>query len=349
MNTQKLVSLHDFTSLGCGGVADELIEVANAEELLEVLKNIDQSQKLTILGYGTNIYVADAGLRGLTVVTHGGKIEFLGDSGVIVADAGVWWDDLVAASIDKGLWGLELMSGIPGGIGGAVVGNIAAYGEAVADTVVWVEVFARDDGKVKRLLANELHFGYRQSVLQHTPQSIVLRAAFQLSNSRTKEVKYQGALDYARENQLDLDTLQNTRAVILGHREQAVSLYDWRSRDKQVKSAGSFFKNPLVPAGLAEQIISFEEADRTMEQVKASNMVHGGDARRVSAAQVLLAAGFTRGQQWGGVRLHPSHILKLENTGAATAEDILAVRDLITQKVEQVFGITLESEVKYLS
>ena len=84
------------------------------------------------------------------------------------------------------------------------------------------------------------------------------------------------------------------------------------------------------------------------EDLLRQNIIHGGDKSRVSAAHVLLAAGFARGQTWGNVRLHPDHILKIENIGNASAQEIYDVVQNIISTVQQKLGITLEPEVRFL-
>jgi UDP-N-acetylmuramate dehydrogenase len=104
----------------------------------------------------------------------------------------------------------------------------------------------------------------------------------------------------------------------------------------------------LVDESQVQKILEHEEFKVSREQLLRQNVIHGGDKTRVSAAHVLLAAGFERGQTWGEVRLHPNHILKIENTGNATAQEIYDVVQIILGTVEQKLGIKLEPEVRFL-
>jgi UDP-N-acetylenolpyruvoylglucosamine reductase len=92
----------------------------------------------------------------------------------------------------------------------------------------------------------------------------------------------------------------------------------------------------------------FDETGKSPEQITKMNAVHGGDNLRVSAAHVLLAAGFKRGQTWGPVRLHPKNLLKIENTGGATARQIYDAAQLIINTVQNQLGISLEPEAQLL-
>lgn len=156
-------------------------------------------------------------------------------------------------------------------------------------------------------------------------------------------VNYQRALDTAEEIGLDPTQLEARRRIILETRRRGGSLLDGHSH-----TAGSFFRNPLVTPKQADHIISFDETGKTAAQISKMNRSHGGDDLRISAAHVLLAAGFERGQSWGPVRLHPDHVLKIENTGGATAQNIYDVSSEIAATVQHKLGITLKSEVKLI-
>lgn len=343
MNTERDFPLAPYTSFHCGGNAEEAVLVHDSTELEKVLRERTPDW---FLGFGSNSLVSDNGLPGLTLIMRGGRI--VEEDGQLIADAGVWWDDLVLHAISKNLWGLECMSAIPGGVGAAVVGNIAAYGQAVADTLQWVDIYDTTEQSSKRLSADELELQYRKSTtLQNNRSLLVIRAAFKLTASPAKEIEYESALSVARDNGYDLSTLSGRRQAILGARDKAGSLWDYRHPEGN-RTAGSFFRNPLVDHETATRIMSFDETGKSLALLEKMNRVHGGDASRVSAAHVLLAAGFERGQSWGEVRLHPQHVLKIENAGHAKAHDIYDVAGEIISTVKQKLNVDLEPEVRFL-
>jgi UDP-N-acetylmuramate dehydrogenase len=344
MNVQYNAPLAPLTSLKCGGPAKVLMITSNTEELLEGLRAANGNH-LNILGYGTNSLISDYGLDGTTIITRGGNLSFQDD--LVVADTGAWWDDLVQLSIEKELWGIELMSGIPSSVGGAIMGNIAAYGQQISDTLAWIEVFNRDTAQVQKLSANEITFNYRSSSLQNQLNFVILRAAFCLSPYSTTHLGYASAQSAAEKLGLDTGSLHNRRLIILEARGQAGSLWDPNDANAQ-HTAGSFFKNPLVSQTQAEEIATYDETGKSLERLLAQNRIHGGDTRRSSAAHVLLAAGFERGQTWGAVRLHPDHILKIENTGGAKAQEVYDVAQLVIRRVREELGIVLEPEVTFI-
>lgn len=345
MRTQQNVALADFTSFGTGGPAQTLITIDETSELADVLR--DCVRPIWFLGDGANVLVSDDGLPGTTLHLKTSEIKI--DDETFVVDAGVEWDTLVQKSIDHNLWGLERTSGIPGSVGAAVVGNIAAYGQAVSETLQWVDVIdtKSDNQQTVRLSSNELGLEYRYSKFQ-TPEFktyLITRAAFTLSKE-SKPLEYASALKVASELSLDANDLNQRREIILEARRRIGSLLE--GDNKHVKTAGSFFRNPLVTPEQAEQVMSYEERGINYAQIKKQNAVHGGSAQRVSAAHVLLAAGFTRGQTWNQVRLHPDHILKIENMGTATSRDIHNVAQEIIETVKEKLGINLEPEVRFL-
>ena len=337
--------LAPYTSFKCGGDAEILHEVTSREQVLSILSEIDALEPVWLLGYGSNCLISDSGLPGTTIVWRGGEIVL--DDTLLIVDAGVWWDTLVEYSIEAGLWGLELTSEVPSSVGGAIFGNIAAYGQQVSDTLEWVEVYDRTTHLTKRLQKEELTFAYRESSLQSDASLIILQAGFQLSRVHTHELRYGAALDVASELNLPVDTLQTVRTVIIETRRRAGSLYHPDDPNAQ-RTAGSFFKNPLVTPEQAEMLATYDETGKTLARVREQNKIHGGSAKRASAAHVLLAAGFNRGQTWNKVRLHPQHVLKVETLPGATSQEVHDVANEIVKAVKDKLDITIVPEVRFL-
>jgi UDP-N-acetylmuramate dehydrogenase len=337
------IPLAPITSFGCGGNADFFIEIQSFEQLVELLKT-ELPQPLQFIGQGCNSVISSRGLSGTTIHLNGGLISRVDDT-MIRVDAGVEWDVFVEYCIAQQLWGVELMSGIPSSIGGAVIGNIAAYGQAVSDTLVSILVFDATTQTTREILAQDLQLRYRGSDLQTSPLSklCVLSATFKLNTQTTKELEYESALAIARELGLDHSSLTDRRTIIIETRRRAGSL-----RDKDSKNAGSFFKNPIVTTEQAQYIASFDETGKTAEQISKMNAVHGGNAARVSAAHVLLAGGYKRGQVIGNIRLHPDHVLKVENYTNASSQEIYDVTQGIIKDIYKKTGILLEPEVRFI-
>lgn len=336
-------SLAPYTSLNVGGPAERLHRIETTEELVRTLTEFDDLT--TVLGYGCNVLISDRGLRGDSLLLRNDTITVAGNE--VVAEAGAWWDNVVQTALGHQLWGLELMSGIPSSVGGAIYGNIAAYGQQISDTLAWVEVYNRTTQQVERRPASDFSFAYRASSLQQHPELIIIRAGFTLSNVPRHELQYDSALAIAEELELDPHQLDQCRKAIIETRCRAGSMYDPHDPATE-HSAGSFFKNPLVSTELARELARFDETGKTLERIERQSRVHGGDTHRASAAHVLLAAGFHRGQSWGPVTLHKRHVLKIVTHTGATADQVFSVVQEIIRTVEESFSITLEPEVKLL-
>jgi len=344
MHIQKNVDLKKYSSFHSGGKAQELIECTSADDTVEALAAFSE-KPITNLGFGTNVLISDSGIDGVTLLHHHGDIQIT--DGLVVAEAGVWWDDLVTRALDAKLWGVELMSGIPSSVGGAIMGNIAAYGQQISDTLDWVDIITTQSQKIERVPARDLSYGYRYCSLQARRDITILRAAFKLSAKPTQDLEYSSALRIADEYDLDTHKLVDRRQIILEARKRAGSLYDPKIK-KNAYTAGSFFKNPTVSSDIAQHVMTFDESGKTAEALMQQNKIHGGDSFRVSAAHVLLAAGFKRGQTWGNVRLHPEHILKIENHGNASSQEIYNVAQNLMSTVKDKLNIVLEPEVQFI-
>jgi UDP-N-acetylenolpyruvoylglucosamine reductase len=104
----------------------------------------------------------------------------------------------------------------------------------------------------------------------------------------------------------------------------------------------------LVDPATAERIIAYDESGKTALEIKKMNQVHGGSAQRVSAAHVMLAAGFKRGQRWGQVKLNDQNLLKIEALEGATAQDVYTLMRHIQDTCLASIGVKLEPEARIL-
>lgn len=342
---QNNISLADYTSFGVGGPAEFFAIASGTDELIEILR-ANTYGPLWVLGYGSNSLVSDHGLPRLTVVTHGGSMVLTDTS--LVADAGVWWDDVVKTAVTHGLWGIEFMSEVPGSVGAAVFINITAYGQSIGPLIEWVEAWDTIESRVIKITREELVWGYKQSVFQQPKNAglVILRICLQLNRRPTDELNYQKAIDVAGELGLSSDSLEDRRKIIIEARARAGSL--WHPGRSEARTVGSFFRNPTVPTELVEKLAVFDESGKTAEEIKKMNRVHGGSEQRVSAAHVMLAAGFSRGQTWGNVKLNDHNLLKLEALAGATAQEIYNVAMDIQRTCEEKLGVRLEPEARIL-
>lgn len=171
--------LAPLTTFRVGGPADLLIETHNADELVQAVKLAQSTGvRVTVLGGGSNVLIADGGLRGLVIRTKGGEVAPIGDQ-LIRADAAVTINGLVRWTINRGYAGLESWAGTPGTVGGAIYGNAHWKSINIGDLVESVRLLKRD-GTLLQAPADRMEFDYDYSRLKRTGE-IVLWAAFRVT------------------------------------------------------------------------------------------------------------------------------------------------------------------------
>lgn len=173
------VPLAPFTTFRVGGPADWLIETRSSDEIETALALARASRvPVAILGGGSNVLVADAGVRGLVIRPRGGDVRAI-DEGHVRADAAVTINGLVRWTINHGRAGLEAWAGTPGTVGGAIFGNAHFGGRLIGDLVAEVRLVARD-GTRAEVPADAMAFGYDRSRLQESGE-VLLSAVFRVS------------------------------------------------------------------------------------------------------------------------------------------------------------------------
>ena len=179
--------LAPYTTFKVGGPADWLVQARNAAEIAAVVDNArDAHLPVTVLGGGSNVLIADAGVRGIVVRIHGGDVTSV-SADRIRADAGLTINGLVRWTINRGIAGLEAWAGTPGTVGGAIHGNAHFKGRLIGELVEAVEVATRD-GEVRPLEAGEMEFGYDCSRLQRTHE-IAIAAEFRVGRGEVASLR----------------------------------------------------------------------------------------------------------------------------------------------------------------
>jgi UDP-N-acetylmuramate dehydrogenase len=182
---RKNVPLAPLSTFRIGGRAAQFAQVRTPEELIAVVNWAKRARlPYRVFAGGSNIVFPDRTLDGLLVQISGGKLVFRGRR--CVADAGVPLAEVIEKSIRRGLRGLETLSGIPGTVGGAVVGNAGAYGHSISEAVRQVEVW---DGTKRRLLTRrQCRFDYRESIFKKKPL-LLLRVTLQFRRGKRNELR----------------------------------------------------------------------------------------------------------------------------------------------------------------
>jgi UDP-N-acetylmuramate dehydrogenase len=177
-------SMSKFTSMRVGGPADYYVEPADKRDLVEIIKYLQKNNyPYLMLGRGSNVIISDDGIRCAAINLESSLSDVRMEGDLVVAEAGAHWSKFVDFCIQQGLAGVEMLAGIPGSVGGAVVMNAGAHGGETADHVVEIEVFR--DGRIQTVKKQDADFSYRHSGFA---KDVVLSAAFQLPQGDKEEL-----------------------------------------------------------------------------------------------------------------------------------------------------------------
>ncbi|MGD0521409.1 MAG: UDP-N-acetylmuramate dehydrogenase [Terracidiphilus sp.] len=258
--------------------------------------------------------------------------------------AGEDWEHCVQQTIEDGCAGLECLAGIPGTVGGTPVQNVGAYGQEVASVIERVRAFDLRQEAFVEFTAAECGFSYRRSRFNSVDRGryIVTRVDYRLTPGGAPTLRYaelERAVLESRPEGGEASLAEVAAVVRRVRRSKGMLLVDG---DPDCRSAGSFFKNPVVSEEQVRRIAecSEKEPPRFPAEEGAGNI----GLVKVPAAWLIEQAGFKKGYALGAAGISSRHTLALVNRGGASAAEILALADRITDAVEARFGIRLEME-----
>jgi UDP-N-acetylmuramate dehydrogenase len=347
-DTRERVSLAPLTTLGLGGPARWFLPCPDRETIRAGLAWARSAGvRPVILGGGSNVIIPDTGLDALVLHVTIPGLEFRPDHGAVIvtAGAGVSWDDLVRGAVDRGLAGLECLSGIPGTVGGTPIQNVGAYGQEVAETITEVRAVDRGTLSDRAFAGAECGFAYRWSRFKGEDREryVVSSVRFRLTPGGPPALRYpelartvgeRGGLEGLGPEA----ALARVRETVLALRRSKAMVLD--PADPDTRSAGSFFMNPvLTPA-------DFAALERRWAAGGGAGPVPTFPAAggvKVPAAWLVERAGFAKGYTQSGARISRRHTLALVNAGGTTA-DLLALAETVRAGVEARFGVSLERE-----
>lgn len=313
--------------------AARIIEFDAAADLDSIFAEGNAPVKWAVLGGGNNILFTKQ-YDGTLIHPIGKRIERLNDDSESVrvrVDAGVEWDDFVQWCVERNLWGAENLSLIPGSVGAAPVQNIGAYGAEAKDIIHTVHYFDTLQREHLSLSNEECRFGYRDSIFKGElrGRAIITAVDFTLSTVASPSLRYGDVQQQVEER--GGATLKNIREAVCSIRQTKLP-------DTNVLgNAGSFFKNPIVPCAVAEEL-----------KAKYENMPiypTSDEAFRKLAAGWLIDQSGLKGYRMGNVGVHDRQALVLVNHGGATGGEVMALARYVQEQVKEKFGIEIETEV----
>ncbi len=343
MDIRKNVPLSQYSTMRLGGPAKFVVEIQDEDTLQDAIGFAQEEQvPFVVVGTGSNIVWTDTGYPGLVIVNRIQGIDVIVEDPqfqIIRFGAGVMWDDAVEYSVQQQLTGIEALSLVPGTCGAAPVQNIGAYGQEIADTLVAVHAY---DSKLESFLSldkQSCEFGYRRSIFNSSQKGryIITGISLKLFKSKPKPPYYKDIEAYLNEHDIIGPTPAQLREAVLAIR--TIKLPD----PSDVANNGSFFRNPIVDAGTAKQLLTAYPDMPNWEM---------NDGRfKLSAAWLIEQAGFPRGTQDAatGMASWKNHAMVLVNQHAKSAQDLLSFRDKIISAVQDKFSIRLEQEPEIIA
>ena len=305
MDIRAKVALAPLTTFALGGPAAYLAEAQSIEDIKEAYAFAkEKGLPVVVLGGGSNIVVPDEGVEAVVLrITNKGMQR---EGTTLRLAAGEVLVDAVRFAAGQGLGGLEGLAGIPGTLGGAVRGNAGAFGAEVKDVLVSATVFDVYLGETKTFSTPECEFAYRTSYFKVHPGLIVLEAMVEL---------------------VPIEPLESDKKIMHTLAERH------KRHIQDIKSAGSFFKNPVVSREL-QQLFQIEKGAESKEG-------------RVPAGWLMDKAGL-RGLSVGDAVASEYHTNYFLNAGNATAKEVKELAAMAKEKVFKEFGVVLEEEAVVL-
>jgi UDP-N-acetylmuramate dehydrogenase len=344
MLLQENVVLGPLTTFKIGGSARYFVEATSRGDVKEAVAFASvRDLPLFVLGGGSNLLVADTGWPGLVLKVAIAGIERTGSdengNAQFEVGAGEPWDRFVSHAVTAQCAGVECLSGIPGSVGATPVQNVGAYGQEVSETIESVQVLDLRDGQVRELCAEACGFGYRTSIFNTTERGrfIILRVTYALVPGGEPRITY-ADLQRHFAGRESTPNLAETREAVRHIRARKGMLII--PGDDDCQSAGSFFKNPVLSEPQHEELKKRASArGLQVPSYPALDM-----RKKVSAAWLVEHSGFARGYGFGHVGISRKHALAIVNRGGATASEVIALKEQIQNRVEEIWAVQLEPE-----
>ncbi|MFP1761091.1 UDP-N-acetylmuramate dehydrogenase [Lonsdalea quercina] len=327
-------ALQPYNSFSLPVSAKDVITAKSAEDLLYAWKKATISeQSVLILGGGSNVLFLED-FAGCVVLNRlkGIEIKETDTCWHLHVGAGEVWHDLIEFTLHHHIPGLENLALIPGCVGSAPIQNIGAYGVELKDVCAYVDVLNLRTAELTRLAQDDCRFAYRESIFKHEYRDGYAITAVGLTLPKT----WQPVLNYGDLTRLNPQTVTPQQVF-----DQVCAMRKSKLPDPAVNgNAGSFFKNPVLPAAQANELLRrFPLAPhylQTNDEVKF-------------AAGWLIDQCELKGYRIGDAAVHANQALVLINVGNATSKDVVGLARYVRNQVADKFGIGLEPEVRFIA
>ncbi|MBO4307305.1 MAG: UDP-N-acetylmuramate dehydrogenase [Bacteroidales bacterium] len=334
---QENKSLKGYNTFGIDAKAARFVELSCCEDYESLVgAKMLRKDSFFVLGGGSNVVFMDdydgvivhpenKGIR--MIEAHDGFYE-------IEAEAGEVWDSFVGHCIDNGWYGLETMAGIPGCVGAAPVQNVGAYGNEAKDFVTKVHYYDVTTGEDHWIDNGECRFEYRNSVFKGDLRGrcLIDRVRFRLHDTFVPNLTYKALTEALSRQGLTNPTAREVAETVRRVRDSKLP------NPKQIGSAGSFFKNPVVSAA---------EYERLAEAFPGIVAHAVGNGFKLAAGWMIENCGW-KGCDRGNVGVYEKQALVLVNRGGCSGREVRELADEIIADVEARFGVRLECEAIFI-
>ena len=345
LNIHKDYSLLGHNTFGIDARTAAFVEYSSEAELLEaarMLREGDLPSPWLHIGGGSNLLLTRdwPGAVLHSRITGCETVSENEDAVEVRVGSGVVWDDFVEMCVERGWYGAENLSAIPGETGAAAVQNIGAYGVEVKDLILEVETLDMASGQKKVFPAADCGYGYRRSNFkqQGNKRFVVLSVLFRLGLRPQLNLGYK-ALSEALSGR-DNITLRDVRETVRSVRSSKLP------DPSETGSAGSFFTNPVVPRSKLEELQKQWPAIPFYE-VRGTSGAVVPDSVKLSAGWLIEQCGW-KGRSLGRAGVYPKQALVLVNLGGATGSEVEALATAVRDSVRECFGVELRPEVNIL-
>lgn len=335
MQLQKNISLKGYNTFGIDVTAEYFLCVTESNHIPELLTDSSLPQEQHIIGGGSNILLTK-NQSGLTLLNQTKGIELLKEDNNHVwlkVASGEVWHELVMYAIGHGWAGIENLALIPGTVGAAPMQNIGAYGIEAKGAIESVTAWHKEQKEFITLNNNDCQFGYRDSIFKHELKGkvFITHVVFKLNKQPTFHTEY-GAI------KAELENMQVNELTIKAIAQAVINIRSSKLPDPKVMgNAGSFFKNPTIPAA------QYEQLKQEHTQIPAYPVTD--DTVKVPAGWLIEQCGF-KGCTRGGTGVHEKQALVLVNRNNTTGKEVWDLSEEIVQTVHDKFDIMLEREVQ---
>jgi UDP-N-acetylmuramate dehydrogenase len=331
-------SLRDRNTLRVDARAAWLADVHDATAIPDLLDQTAlRDTPMLLLGEGSNVlFTGDFGGAVVTMRTRGVEVLDDGDDAArIRVAAGEHWDGLVRWTLAHGHAGLENLILIPGSVGAAPMQNIGAYGVEVGEFIESVEAYDLQQRRHTIFRNSDCEFGYRDSIFKRHPDCWLITAVtLRLPRKWSPRIEYSGVQDELRRMGIERPAPIHVADAVMALRTRKLP------DPAVIGNAGSFFKNPLVPAAQAAALRA--------EHPQLPSWPAPNDTSKLSAAWLIEASGF-KGLREGDAGISNRHALVLVNHGHATGPQLWALAQRVRDGVRERFGVELEPEPRVIT